>query len=250
MRGVRCGCPASGFLFTMAFVPVYRWLRSAALPPELHRPWFVQRCACAYADDVALAPIRPLCVSPSRQWQMLSRLFILSQVWPSNTKKCHWTQYRNLSIPQLSEWVGTHGMQINDHAKYLGIEIGPSAANHRWTKARNKFVGVCARVRTSSQGLVQRLVSFKIFALSVLSNIGLAAEPDAASVAAETLALQRLSAGSFHSLPSALLRRGSVCGLLLTSKAARFRVCQFVHWHGTHPCCKRPRWQNPRVSVG
>ena len=52
-----------------------------------------------------------------------------------------------------------------------------------------------------------------------------------AATIAENLALQRLSAGPFHSIPSALLRRGSACGLKidadgiqLTTKAARFRV--------------------------
>ena len=57
------------------------------------------------------------------------------------------------------------------------------------------------------------------------------AEPDAATTAAEHVALQRLSAGPFHSIPSALLQRGRACGLKidvdgghLTSKAARFRV--------------------------
>ena len=55
MRGVWQGCPASGYLFTMAFDPVFRWLLSSVFPPESCRPWFLQRCACAYADDSALA---------------------------------------------------------------------------------------------------------------------------------------------------------------------------------------------------
>ena len=38
---------------------------------------------------------------------------------------------------------------------------------------------MCARIRTSSQSLVQRLVSFEIHALSFLSFIGSIAEPDA-----------------------------------------------------------------------
>ena len=36
----------------------------------------------------------------------------------------------------------------------------------------NKFVGVCARIRGSSESLVRRLVSFKILALTVLTFIG------------------------------------------------------------------------------
>ena len=62
--------------------------------------------------------------------------------------------------------------------------------------------------------------------------IGSVAEPDAATMTAETLALQRLPAGPSHSLTFALLRRGSARGLKLTlpadiqltSKASRFRV--------------------------
>ena len=71
------------------------------------------------------------------------------------------------------------------------LKLGP--AGHRWTKARNNFVGICARIRSSSQSLLLRLVSFKICALSVLSFIGSVAEPDAATIMAENLALKRLS---------------------------------------------------------
>ena len=106
-----------------------------------------------------------------------------------------------------------------------------NAADHRWTKARNKSVGVCARIRSSSRCLVQRLVSFKSFALSVLTFIGSVAEPYKAAIAAENIALQKLSAGPLHTLPAGLLRRRSTCGLNIdvdciqvTSKAARFRV--------------------------
>ena len=52
---------------------------------------------------------RLLCGSPSRQSKMPS----------PNHQKCHWIQYGNLTIPQHSEWVGTHvrvlrQMQIKD----------------------------------------------------------------------------------------------------------------------------------------
>ena len=121
-------------------------------------------------------------------------------------------------------------MQISDHATYLGVDVERSGSLID-QKARNKFVGVCDRIRSSSQSLVQRYVSFKIFALSVLTFMGSVAEPDNATIAAENMALQRLSAGPSHALLAALLWRRSTCGLKidvdgiqLTSKAARFRV--------------------------
>ena len=123
----------------MAFDPVYRWLMSVVLPPEPHRPWFLRRCACACADDFALATAS-LRESPSDRGKRLldtvTGMFL-------NHKKCHWIQHRNLALPKLSEWVGTQvpvfrQMQFKDHAKYLGVEIGPGAGNHRWNKARNK----------------------------------------------------------------------------------------------------------------
>ena len=172
MRGVRQSCPASGYLFTMAFDSVYRWLLSAVLPPEPHRPWFLQRCACAYADDFALAK-----ASLRESLPMVADAFttIDTVTGMSNHKKCHWVQFGNLAIPQRSEWVGTHvpvfrQMQIKDHAQYLGVEIGPGAADRRWNKERNRCVGVCARIRASSHSLVQRLVSFQDICLSILSS--------------------------------------------------------------------------------
>ena len=119
---------------------------------------------------------------------------------------------------QLADWVGTHvpdfqPVQIGDHANYLGVVIGPGAPAHRWTKGRNQFMAVCARIRASSQSLVQRSVSFKISALPVLAFVGSVSEPDKESVTAENLALKRLSAGPLHALPSSMRRRGSACGL-------------------------------------
>ena len=35
VRGVRQGCPANGFLFAMAFDPIFRWLQDAIIPRTL-----------------------------------------------------------------------------------------------------------------------------------------------------------------------------------------------------------------------
>ena len=47
MRGVRQGCPASGFCSPWLVEPVYGWLMTAVLPPEPYRPWFLRKmCLC------------------------------------------------------------------------------------------------------------------------------------------------------------------------------------------------------------
>ena len=91
--------------------------------------------------------------------------------------------FSNRRCLQLSEWVGVHvpvfrQMQSADHAKLLCVVIGFDAAAHRWTEARHKFTAVCVCIRASSQKLVQRLVSFTVDAVSVLSFVGSVAEPD------------------------------------------------------------------------
>ena len=54
-RGVRQGCPASGFLFAMAFDPIFRWLQDAIILKNPGAPDFLQHVPCAYADDFAVA---------------------------------------------------------------------------------------------------------------------------------------------------------------------------------------------------
>ena len=68
-------------------------------------------------------------------------------------------------------------------------------------------------------------------ALSVLTLVGSMAEPDKEAISAEATDLQKHSTSPFHALPSAMLQRGSACGLKidadgiqLTSNAARIRV--------------------------
>ena len=54
-RGVRQGCPASGFLFAMAFDPIFRCLQESIIPRNLDNLEFLQPAQCAYADDLAVA---------------------------------------------------------------------------------------------------------------------------------------------------------------------------------------------------
>ena len=107
MRVVRQGCPASGYLFTMA------------LPPESHRPWFLQRSACACADDFALATA---CLRES--WPKVAGAFATRAQVTGNSFNywtCHRILYGTLTSHQLSEWVDTRvpvfrQIQIMEHA--------------------------------------------------------------------------------------------------------------------------------------
>ena len=54
-RVVRQGCPASGFLFTMAFDPIFRWLQETIIPRNPDNLEFLQLAQCAYVDDLAVA---------------------------------------------------------------------------------------------------------------------------------------------------------------------------------------------------
>ena len=54
-RGVRQDCPASGFLFAMAFDPIFRWLQESIIPRNVDILEFLEPAQCAYADDLAVA---------------------------------------------------------------------------------------------------------------------------------------------------------------------------------------------------
>ena len=56
-RGVRQGCLASGFLFAMAFDPIFRWLQETICPRNPDNFDFLQPAQCAYADDLAVASL-------------------------------------------------------------------------------------------------------------------------------------------------------------------------------------------------
>ena len=51
----REGCPACGFLFAMAFDPIFRWLQDTIIPNNPAAPDLLQPSPCAYADDFAVA---------------------------------------------------------------------------------------------------------------------------------------------------------------------------------------------------
>ena len=222
MRGVRQGCSASGYLFTMAFDPVSP---PAVLPLEPQRPWFLQRCACAYAHDFALATasLRKSLPTAFATIDIVTGtpLTAKSEIGSSTGT---WLSC-NFPIGSAPTFPPSIFCRSATMLGILASRLGPAQTTTDGSKPEmSSLVSVLAFAAL-------RLVSFKIYSLSVLAFVGSVAEPETATIAAENLALQRLKAGPFHALLAALLRLGNthglkidVDGIQLTSKASRFRV--------------------------
>ena len=89
--GVRQGCPASGFLFAMAFDPIFTWLQDAIIPRNLDGRVFLQPARCAYADDLAVAAssCRDLMTVQAPAFRSVAHIAGLNL----NCGKCCWVQY-------------------------------------------------------------------------------------------------------------------------------------------------------------
>ena len=232
--GVRLGCPASGFLFAMAFDPIFRWLQETIIPRNPDNLDFLQPVQCAYADDLAVA-----------SFSFGELLYALAPVFHSidciaglnlNYRKCCWVLYGNEEHDSLRTWISENceefrDMQIVRHAKYVGTRIGPDGHLHRWTAQRKKCMQRVMKINVSTKSLVERLCDIKIYAISVLNFIGSVCAPDKATLKGENHAFQCTTAGPCNTIASKLLEVGSVCGLGLDlagihsiSLAARYRV--------------------------
>ena len=161
-RGVRQGCPASGFLFAMAFDPIFRWLQDAIIPRNPSAPDFLQPVPCAYADDFAVAAssFRWLMTALSHAFKVVDQTAVLNL----NYRKCCWVQYGSERCQSLLDLVATNcgefrDMKIVNFAKYVGTTIGPEGHIHRWTAPRKKFIER-TKNNASTNSLVERFCDF------------------------------------------------------------------------------------------
>ena len=141
-RGVRQVCPASGFLFAMAFDPIFCWLQNPIVPRNPAAPDFLQPVPCAYADDFAVAAssFRLLMTALSPAFKVVDQIDGLNL----NHRKCCWVQYGSESCQSLLEWVATNceefrEMKIVKYARNVGTMIVLEGYVHRWTAPRKKY---------------------------------------------------------------------------------------------------------------
>ena len=90
-RGVRQGCPARGFLFAMAFDPIFGWLQDAIIPRNPAGLDVPQPAQCACEDDlaVAAASFRDLMTNLAPAFQTVDQIAGLNL----NHRNCCWVQY-------------------------------------------------------------------------------------------------------------------------------------------------------------
>ena len=169
-RVFRQGCKASGFLFAMAFDPIFRWLENTTIPRNPAAPDFLQPVPCAYADDFAVAAssFRLLMAALSPAFEVVDETAGLNL----NHRKCCWVQYGSESCQSLLDWVSANCQEFRElkkvkYARYVGTMIRPEGHVHRWTVPRKKSFSEPKKINVSTKSLVERLCDFKIYALSV-----------------------------------------------------------------------------------
>ena len=140
-RGVRQGCPSTGFLIAMAFDPIFRWLQESIITRNVENLEFLQPTQCAYANDLAIASssFRELMIALAPAFRSIDCIAGLNL----NYRKCCWVQYGIEEHDSLRTWISENceefrEMQIVRHAKYVGTKNGPKRHLHRWTAHRKK----------------------------------------------------------------------------------------------------------------
>ena len=138
-RGVRQGRPASGFLFVMAFDPIFSWLQDAIIPRNPDGLDFLQPAQCAYADDLAVAAssFRDLMTALAPAFHSVDHIAGLNL----NHRKCCWVQYGSERHESPLHWLSDNcedfrQMHVVRHAKYVGTMIRPDGHIHRWMGPR------------------------------------------------------------------------------------------------------------------
>ena len=151
----------------MACDPIFRWLQDTIIPKNPASPDFVQPSPCACADDFAVAAssFRLLMTALSPAFVVVDRVAGFNL----NHQKCCWAQYGSDSCHELLNWVATNCEEFREmkavkYAKYVGTMTGPVVGQRTQKKIQR-----AKKTSKSTNGLVERLVDFNMYALSCQS---------------------------------------------------------------------------------
>jgi hypothetical protein len=130
-------------------------------------------------------------------------------------------------IPRLTK------ILVQSSGKYLGIHLGPGAAEVRWDSALTKFWTRCLNAKATNGGFFEALRHYHVYGVSVLTYLLQLTPATADLLNIERRAAQNLTRGPWHAIPGACLAAlkdlgfpAEVRSLQLISQASMFRVAE------------------------
>ena len=189
----------------MAFDPVFR--RLLPLPSRLRRT-SLGFCDDARVHTLTMLPwLRLPCAKLYLSWRPPLLPLTNVQACPLTTKSATGSSMGTRLVPSLRSGSAPRSLFFSLCRSVFTPNIWVSSLDQVLLhtdrlKARKKFHVACARIRASWQSLVLRLVSFKIYTLSVLAFVGSVCEPDKETVTAENSSLQRPFSSSVSRTPT------------------------------------------------
>ncbi|CAK0841847.1 unnamed protein product [Prorocentrum cordatum] len=133
---------------------------------------------------------------------------------------------------EFKKWgINIKSFQVGTHGKYLGVMIGPTGPAASWQLVLVKFLSRIGHIKTLKLGLVQNIYAYNSLAFSILTYLMQVLPVRPEVIRAETNALQRLTMGPRHAIPTLVLKNSLDFGfpveprnLQATNKAAMFRI--------------------------
>ena len=178
-RGVRQGCLANGFLFAMAFDPIFRWLQESIILMNVDNLESLQLTQRPYIEDLAIASssFRELMFARAPAFRTIDCI-VGSNL---NFRNCCWVQTGNEDHDSRRTWSrkivkNSVKCRLFDTPKDVGTMTVPDGHLHRWTAHLKKFIQRVMKINFSTKGLFQRLI-FEICEMSVLSFIASSKPP-------------------------------------------------------------------------
>jgi hypothetical protein len=206
--GIKQGCPLSGSIFALAIDPLIRRILAASVLNSIR--------ITAFADDIAIVVANIFLQLPDIMaifalWGAVSALMLNSTktailpLWPFDGAMLR--RWLRNSVQALA------GCIIGDYAKYLGVLLGPGAANRQWDPVASKVLVRAADACFSGAGVVAKLRHFRLHGTTTVLFKAQFAPLNGTMRQAYRKAEQRLTGSPWMALPPDLLHSLVALGL-------------------------------------